>query len=129
MNRRRHRRLSLRQAVACEMGNGSTPSRCRCGGACAGLRRCDPVKPTRWCFTKLPATDPHHIPAQRRRISPRTAVHKLSVAIKRLEKSGRYAAAQTLRTARHEVNRVVRDERVKLEKQREARAIFGGDLV
>ena len=123
------RRLSFRQAVQCEMGRGGTPSRCRCGGSCAGLRRCDPVKPTRWCFTKLPASDPHHIPAQRRRISPRTAVHVLTDAAKRLEWSGSHAAAKTLRECLVLVNRVVRDERVKLEAQREARAMFSRDLV
>lgn len=116
----KHRRLSLRQAIVCELALPlATRCRCRCGGTKRGARRCDPVKPTRWCFSRLDPSDPHYIPAQRRRISPRNAVKSLTKQIHRMERRREFAAAETLRKSRHLANLVVRDER----KAREAAGI------
>jgi hypothetical protein len=75
------------------------------------------VKPTRWCFAALDPSDPHYIPPQRRRISPRTAVSVLTVQIKRMERRGEFAAAETLRGARRLASQTARDERVAREKK------------
>lgn len=127
MTTRRYRRLSLRQAIRCEVALqplAGVPCRCRCAGRCRGASRvADSARPTRWDFAKLPADDPHHIPAQRRRISPRRAVQVITDAIKRKGGSARLAvavaklrerdraAADTLMQALSAADRVVRDER------------------
>ena len=96
---RKHRRLSLRQAVQCELGLTRGRCRCRCGGSRRGLRRCDAAKPTRWCFAVLPKDDPHYIPAPRRRISPRAAFRAMAHAAERLESRLKERATHATRTA------------------------------
>jgi hypothetical protein len=111
------RRLSLRQILSCEQSLTQatrSTSRCRCGGALNGARRFGD-HPTRWQFASLPRTDPHWIPAQRRRISPRRAVAMLDSAMRVVESPD---AEQTLRDAMARASAVVRDERLKLERQR-----------
>lgn len=119
------RRLSLRQAIRCELGQTlATQSRCRCRGQLRNARRvADVNRPTRWDFARLPVDDPHYIPAQRRRISPRRAVQVIADAIKRQGKSPRLntaiaklrqrdpAAAAAMLSALSQANAVVRDER------------------
>lgn len=80
---RKQRRKSWRQARDCEMGVPFAPTnrwgcRCACKGSRRGWKRCNPIAATRWDFAQLPPDDPHYIPPQRRRISPRMArrVHK-----------------------------------------------------
>lgn len=132
---RKPRRLSLRQAIACETGKPMkypdkqrTSTRCRCKGVCRGRASCDPVKPTRWDFSELPAADPHHIPRQRRRISPRRAVQALTRAMRRQQAAGNWKSAEVLQRARRLVDQIVRDERVASERRKRYRQLVLGQF-
>lgn len=128
---RKPRRLTLRQAIDCETAPRGSSTRCRCGGQKRGLRRCDPIKPTRWDFAALPATDPHYIPPQRRRVSPRTAMHMLKKARERialLTPAVAAAAGKVIREAMAKVARVVEAERIFSEVRRRRSRILAGLL-
>jgi hypothetical protein len=103
-------------------------TRCRCGGKSRGLDRCDPVRPSRWCFSALPADDPHHIPEQHRRISPRRGVQMLTRALRRQESRGNYRAAEVLRRAVHLLSQVVRDRRIEAQKRKRAQEFAHGQF-
>lgn len=56
----KHRKLSLRQAIACEQG-AATRCRCRCKGALHNARRFGDAPAAVHFWLHLNADDPHHI--------------------------------------------------------------------
>lgn len=112
---RKKRRPSVRQVRYCELGlTRSKKSRCRCEGKLRGAKRVPdniPVKFTRPYFAALDRNDPHHIPAMRRRVSNRMAVHVIATAIK-VVGGITTTAGQLLRRACVKVSLIVEEERI-----------------
>lgn len=139
---RKPRRLTLKQAVACELGLSKPYSkagvkggvyRCRCAGKLRGRGLCnpDPAKATRWDFALLAPSDPHYIPPMRRRVSPRRAVQMLKDAAERIGAVASAAAKQAntlLLAARQKLDAVVAAERIYSRVRRFRNRILDGVL-